>query len=65
MFGVPAYVLSDRGQSFLTQDVQQYLSGSRIATSRTIPYNPTGNGQVEIYNGIIWKVIHSTRTRIT
>ena len=47
MFDIPAYVLSDRAQSFLSQDVQQYLTGSRIATSRTIPYNPTGNGQVE------------------
>ncbi|GFY77435.1 putative retrovirus-related pol polyprotein from transposon opus [Trichonephila inaurata madagascariensis] len=28
-----------------------------IATSRTTPYNPAGNGQVECYNGIIWKTI--------
>ena len=57
MFGAPAYVHSDRGQSFLSQDVQQYLRASGIATSRTTPYNPTGNGQVERYNGIIWKAI--------
>ena len=57
MFGAPAYVHSDRGQSFLSQDVQQYLRGNGIATSRTTPYNPTGNGQVERYNGIIWKAI--------
>ena len=61
MFGAPAYVHSDRGQLFLSQDVQQYLRGNGIATSRTTPYNPTGNGQVERYNGIIWKAI-SART---
>ena len=38
-------------------DTQQYLRDNGIATSRTTPYNPTGNGQVERYNGIIWKAI--------
>ena len=41
----------------MSQDTQQYLRASGIATSRTTPYNPTGNGQIERYNGIIWKVI--------
>ena len=28
-----------------------------VATSSTTPYNPQGNGQVERYNGIIWKTV--------
>ena len=57
VFGAPAYVHSDRGQSFMSHDIQQYFRGNGIATSRTTPYHPTGNGQVERYNGIIWKTI--------
>lgn len=41
----------------MSQELQQYLRGNGIATSRTTPYNPTGNGQVERYNAIIWKTI--------
>ena len=28
-----------------------------VPTSRTTRYNPRGNGQIERYNGIIWKTI--------
>ena len=28
-----------------------------VPTGRTTRYNPRGNGQVERYNGIIWKTI--------
>ena len=28
-----------------------------MATSKVTPYHPTGNGQVERYNGIIWKAV--------
>jgi hypothetical protein len=57
MFGAPAYVHSDRGQSFMSQELQNYLRGNGIATSRTTPYNPTGNGQVERYNAIVWRAV--------
>ncbi len=32
VFGAPAYVHSDRGQSFMSQELHQYLRGNGIAT---------------------------------
>ena len=35
-----------------------------LASSPTTPYNPAGNGQVERYNGTVWKaVIMALKTR--
>jgi len=57
IFGMPAYIHSDRGAAFLSQELTTFLCTRGIATSRTTPYNPAGNGQVERYNGIIWKTV--------
>ncbi|XP_042903296.1 uncharacterized protein [Parasteatoda tepidariorum] len=54
---MPAYIHSDRGTSFMSHELKSYLTAQGIATSRTTAYNPAGNGQVERYNGIIWKTI--------
>ena len=56
-FGVPAYIHSDRGPAFMSLDLKKYLHEKGVATSRTTPYNPQGNGLVERYNGTIWKVV--------
>ena len=53
--GMPSYIHSDRGAAFLSRELKQYLAERGIATSKTTPYHPIGNGQVERYNGIIWK----------
>ncbi|XP_041366948.1 uncharacterized protein LOC121381669 [Gigantopelta aegis] len=55
--GTPNFIHSDRGASFMSQELKTYLSEKGIATSRTTPYHPNGNGQVERFNGIIWKSI--------
>ncbi|KAL0859991.1 hypothetical protein ABMA27_010306 [Loxostege sticticalis] len=47
IFGKPSYIHSDRGTAFLSAEVQDFLHARGIATSRTTPYNPQGNGQVE------------------
>ena len=60
VFGMPAYVHSDWGFSFLSQELNEYLTKRGIAVSRTTPYNPQGNGQCERYIGIIWKHITLT-----
>ncbi|XP_018403046.1 PREDICTED: uncharacterized protein LOC108779970 [Cyphomyrmex costatus] len=57
VFGTPAYIHSDRGASFMSQELKTFLTSQGVATSRTTPYNPRGNGQVERYNGIIWKTV--------
>ena len=57
LFGMPGYVHSDRGPSLISEELKSFLHSRGIATSRTSSYNPQGNGQVERYNGIIWKTV--------
>ena len=57
LFGLPAYVHSDRGSSFMSHELREFLTSKGVAASRTSIYNPRGNGQVERYNGTIWKAI--------
>ena len=57
LFGMPHYIHSDRGSSFMSRELKDYLSSKGIATSRTTPYNPQCNGQTERYNGIIMNTI--------
>ena len=55
--GMASFVHSDRGAAFLSKEVQDYLCSRGVASSKTTPYHPTGNSQVERYNGIIWKSV--------
>ena len=55
--GLPSYVHSDRGSAFVSKELREYLLEHGVATSRTSPYNPQGNGLTERYNGIIWKAV--------
>ena len=57
IFGMPAYIHSDRGSAFMSQELKQFLSNIGVASSRTTSYHPEGNGQVERYNGIIWRAV--------
>uniref|UniRef100_UPI00358ED32B uncharacterized protein n=1 Tax=Myxine glutinosa TaxID=7769 RepID=UPI00358ED32B len=57
MFGYPAYVHTDRGAVFLSQEVRGYLLQNNIASSYTTPYRPQANGQIERFNGIIWRAV--------
>ena len=57
LFGLPSYIHSDRGANFMSEELRTFLHSRGVATSRTTPYNPQGNGQIERYNGIIWKAI--------
>ena len=48
----------------MSNQVKNFLHEKGISTSRTTPFNPQGNGQIERYNGIIWKYVNlALRTR--
>ena len=55
LVGMRAYVHSDRGASFMSRELREFLSSRGVASSRTTSYNPEGNGQAERCNGVIWK----------
>lgn len=57
LFGLPAYVHSDRGSAFMSAELRQFLTRHGVCTSRTTPYNPRGNSQCERYNGIVWNSV--------
>ena len=57
MFGMPGYIHSDRGTSFMSRELREFLNSRGISCSRTTPYNPECNGQVEKGKHTIWRAI--------
>lgn len=55
--GLPDIIHSDRGSAFTSGDYQRALHERGVATNYSSPYNPKGNGQVERYNGVLWRNI--------
>ena len=41
----------------MSEELKSFLHSKGVATSRTTPYNPRCNGQVEKLNGTLWKAI--------
>ena len=54
LFGMPAYIHSDRGAAFMSNELTMFLRQRGVARSRKSVYNAPGNGQSERYNGILW-----------
>ncbi|KRZ96763.1 Pro-Pol polyprotein [Trichinella sp. T8] len=46
LFGMPAYIHTDHGSSFMSNDLKTYLHSLGVVTSPTA-HNPQGNGQAE------------------
>ena len=57
IFGMPAYIHSDRGSAFMSAEIKKFLFDKGVATSHTTAYNPQCNGQVERLNATLWKTI--------
>ena len=57
VFGFSSYTHSDQGFNFMSFEFKSWLHSKGIPTSRTTRYNSRRNGQVERYNGIIWKTV--------
>jgi len=55
--GMPNYVHSDLGRSFISQELKDYFLRRGVASSHSTPYHPTGNAQVERYNGALWQAV--------
>lgn len=56
-FGCPDEVLSDRGSSFMSEVMKEYLSKLKIKHLRTTAYHPRTNGMVERLNGSLVSII--------
>ena len=54
---MPEFTHSDLGSSFMSVELTNYFRNRGIASSHSTPYHPTGNSQVERFNGISWKAI--------
>jgi transposase InsO family protein len=39
LFGMPAYIHSDRGATFMSEELRTFLIGKGVATGRTTSYN--------------------------
>ena len=57
MFGMPSFIHTDRGSSLVSKELREFLTSRGISCSRTTPYNPEGNGQVEKGNHTIWRAV--------
>ena len=57
VFGMPMFVHSDRGSGFVSQVTRNWLHSQGVATSNSSPFHPTGNSQVERFNGVIWRSV--------
>ena len=62
--GMLEFTHSDRGSSFMSAESADYFRNRDIASSHSTPYHPTGNSQVERFNGIVWRAVRLAFVRI-
>ena len=61
-YGICGFVHSDRWSAFKSEELKTYFLSKGVASSMSTPYHPTGNAQVERYNGVVWNAVKSYTT---
>jgi ribonuclease HI len=56
-FGIPHKIISDNGTPFVNKDVQEVLEHYRIKHRQSTPYYPQGNGQAEVTNRMLLRIL--------
>lgn len=56
-FGAPYYIHTDQGSNFDSQLMKALCDIYRVTKTRTTPYHPSSNGQVERYNRLLTQLI--------
>ena len=58
-FGLPSELHSDQGRNFMSNLFVELCERLQIARTRTTPYHPSGNGQVERQNRLLLQLIRA------
>uniref|UniRef100_A0A2N9FH10 Integrase catalytic domain-containing protein n=1 Tax=Fagus sylvatica TaxID=28930 RepID=A0A2N9FH10_FAGSY len=56
-FGIPHRIISDNGTPFVNKNVREVLEHYRIKHRRSTPYYPQGNGQAEVTNCMLLRIL--------
>ncbi|CAN6704473.1 unnamed protein product [Malus baccata var. baccata] len=59
-FGVPEVIVTDRGPSFISKEVEEFANKFRIKMVRSSPYYPKSKGQANASNKILVSIIKRT-----